>query len=82
MRLLRFRWMAQDDYSISPDSTEVAFTMNVDADQAISTNSDIYTVPMAGGEPKKITVGWERTISRVLAGRQTARISFAATGRL
>ncbi len=46
-----------EDYTISPDSTEVAFTMNVDADQALSTNSDIYTVPISGGEPKKITVG-------------------------
>ncbi len=46
-----------EDYTISPDSTEVAFTMNVDADQALSTNSDIYTVPITGGEPKKITVG-------------------------
>jgi len=46
-----------EDYTISPDSTEVAFTMNIDADQALSTNSDIYTVPISGGEPKKITVG-------------------------
>jgi dipeptidyl aminopeptidase/acylaminoacyl peptidase len=47
----------QDDYDISPDSNEVAFTMNADADAATSTNSDIYTVPIAGGEPKKITIG-------------------------
>jgi dipeptidyl aminopeptidase/acylaminoacyl peptidase len=46
-----------EDYEISPDSNEVAFTMNADADQATSTNSDIYTVPLAGGEPKKITIG-------------------------
>jgi len=45
-----------DDYAISPDSTELAFTMNVDANPALSTNSDIYTVPLAGGEPKKITL--------------------------
>jgi dipeptidyl aminopeptidase/acylaminoacyl peptidase len=46
-----------EDYAISPDSTEVAFTMNGGADQATSTNSDVYTVPIAGGEPKKITIG-------------------------
>jgi len=45
-----------DDYAISPDSSEVAFTMNADTDQATSTNSDIYTVPIAGGEPRKITI--------------------------
>jgi dipeptidyl aminopeptidase/acylaminoacyl peptidase len=45
-----------DAYAISPDSNELAFVMNVDAEPAISTNSDIYTVPLAGGEPKKITI--------------------------
>lgn len=44
-----------DDYAISPDSTEVAFTMNADPDQATSTNSDIYTVPTEGGELKKVS---------------------------
>src|SRR5580700_1715770 len=46
-----------DDYTISPDSIEVAFTMNVDPEPATSTNSDIYTVPVAGGEIHKITIG-------------------------
>jgi len=46
-----------DDYTISPDSIEVAFVMNVDPDPATSTNSDIYTVPIAGGEIRKITIG-------------------------
>ncbi len=45
-----------DDYAISPDSNEVAFSMNVDANPASSTNSDIYTVPIGGGEAKKITI--------------------------
>jgi dipeptidyl aminopeptidase/acylaminoacyl peptidase len=47
----------QDDYVISPDSTEVAFVTNVDPDQASSTNSDVYVVPIGGGEVKKITTG-------------------------
>lgn len=46
-----------DDYAISPDSLEVAFVINVDPDPATSTNSDIYTVPITGGEIRKITVG-------------------------
>lgn len=46
-----------DDYAISPDSLELAFAMNADPEPAISTNSDIYTVPLAGGDPKKITIG-------------------------
>ena len=47
----------QDDYAISPDSNEVAFAMNVDPDPATSTNSDIYVVPIGGGDVKKITTG-------------------------
>ena len=44
-----------DDYDISPDGTEVCFAMNADAVPATSTNTDLYTVPMAGGEARKIT---------------------------
>jgi dipeptidyl aminopeptidase/acylaminoacyl peptidase len=47
----------QDDYAVSPDSTELAFSMNSDPEPAVSTNSDIYTVPLDGGEPKKMTTG-------------------------
>jgi Tol biopolymer transport system component len=44
-----------DDYAISPDSSEVAYVANTDSDLATSTNSDIFTVPVAGGEAKKIS---------------------------
>jgi dipeptidyl aminopeptidase/acylaminoacyl peptidase len=51
----------QDNYAISPDSGELAFVVNSDPELAISTNSDIYTVPLNGSdataEPKKITTG-------------------------
>ena len=46
-----------DGYAISPDSLELAFVMNVDPVPASSTNSDIYTVPLDGGEARKITIG-------------------------
>ncbi len=45
-----------DGFSISPDSNELAFVMNVDPVPATSTNSDIYTVPLDGGDPRKITI--------------------------
>ena len=45
-----------DDYAISPDSHEVCFSMNSDAVPAISTNNDLYVVPIAGGTAQKITV--------------------------
>ena len=46
-----------DDYVISPDGSEVAYVANLDPVQATSTNTDIFVVPMAGGESKRITTG-------------------------
>jgi dipeptidyl aminopeptidase/acylaminoacyl peptidase len=44
-----------DDYAISPDSTELAYVINLDPVPATSTNSDIYTIPLAGGDAKQLT---------------------------
>lgn len=43
------------DYSFSPDSKELAYLRNPDKIEAISTNSDIYIVPTAGGPARNIT---------------------------
>jgi dipeptidyl aminopeptidase/acylaminoacyl peptidase len=45
-----------EDYAISPDGTEVCYAINADEVPAISTNTDLYVVPIIGGPPKKITV--------------------------
>ncbi len=45
------------DFAFSPDSQEIAYLRNPDKVEAISTNSDIYVMPMAGGQAKNITVG-------------------------
>ncbi|MGE5487351.1 MAG: prolyl oligopeptidase family serine peptidase [bacterium] len=45
-----------DDYAISPDGKEVCFVMNQDAEPAVSTNSDLFVVPIDGGEPTRITI--------------------------
>ena len=67
-----------DDYAISPDSTEVAFAMNVDPEPATSTNSDIYAVPIGGGDLKKITTGpGADNPPHVFAGRKIAGVSLA-----
>lgn len=44
-----------DDYAVSPDGQEVCYAMNSDPEPAISTNSDLYVVPIGGGEARKIT---------------------------
>ncbi|HYP12313.1 MAG TPA: S9 family peptidase, partial [Bryobacteraceae bacterium] len=47
----------QDDYAISPDAQEVAYVANTDKDQATSTNTDVFVVPITGGEPKRLSAG-------------------------
>ena len=48
-----------EDYAFSPDSKEIAFSKKTDAVEAISTNSDIFTLDLAaaGAQPKRITTG-------------------------
>ncbi|HEY0083718.1 MAG TPA: S9 family peptidase [Pyrinomonadaceae bacterium] len=43
------------DYAFSPDSRELAFARNTEKVEATSTNNDIFIVPLAGGEPQRIT---------------------------
>lgn len=43
------------DYAFSPDSKELAFARNTDKVEATSTNGDIFTVAVAGGEARRIT---------------------------
>src|SRR6202040_4247944 len=58
-----FHLGGQDLYAISPDGQELAYTSNVDEVEATSTNSEIFTVPLAppsangqsGSDPKKIS---------------------------
>jgi dipeptidyl aminopeptidase/acylaminoacyl peptidase len=45
-----------DDYDIAPDGQEVCYSMNADPVPAISTNSDLFVVSVAGGAPRKITM--------------------------
>lgn len=63
-----------DDYAISPDGNEVAYVVNTDADQSASTNTDIFVVPSAGGEAKRITLnpGSDRSPSYSPDGKMLA----------
>jgi dipeptidyl aminopeptidase/acylaminoacyl peptidase len=45
----------ESDINFSPDSKEICFTGVTDKVEAISTNGDLFIVPVAGGEPKRIT---------------------------
>jgi dipeptidyl aminopeptidase/acylaminoacyl peptidase len=43
------------DISFSPDGKELCFTAVTDKMEAVSTNADLFIVPVAGGESKRIT---------------------------
>ena len=43
------------DYAFSPDSKELVFARNTDKVEAISTNGDLFIVPVTGGEAQRIT---------------------------
>lgn len=42
-------------YDFSPDGKELCFSRNTDKVEATSTNSDLFIVPLMGGEAKRIT---------------------------
>ncbi len=44
----------QDQYAFSPDGKEVAYTCNTDENEATSTNSDLFVVPVSGGTAKRL----------------------------
>ena len=43
------------DYAFSPDSKEIAYLRNPDKVEATSTNSDVYLIPVGGGQGINIT---------------------------
>jgi dipeptidyl aminopeptidase/acylaminoacyl peptidase len=42
-------------FAFSPDSREICFARNTDKDEALSTNNDLFIIPLSGGEAKRIT---------------------------
>ena len=51
-----FNLGAPEPIAFSPDSQELCFTANTDKDEALSTNGDLFTVPVSGaGGLKRIT---------------------------
>jgi dipeptidyl aminopeptidase/acylaminoacyl peptidase len=80
-----FNLGGQDMYAISPDGQELAYTSNIDEVEATSTNNEIFTVPMTGGAPQKISTspGSDATPlyspdGKYIAWRSQARAGFEA----
>jgi len=73
------------DYAFSPDSKEMVFTRNMDPMIAISTNNDLFIVPVTGGPAKKITENpgndsqpWYSPDGKFIAYRRMERAGFEA----
>ncbi len=49
------------DYDFTVDGRSLVFTTKVGTDQAWHTNTDIYQVPIEGGEPRNLTSGFRGT---------------------
>jgi dipeptidyl aminopeptidase/acylaminoacyl peptidase len=44
-----------DEFDVSPDGKELVFARDTEAHPEVSTNSDLFIVPIAGGDAKRIT---------------------------
>jgi dipeptidyl aminopeptidase/acylaminoacyl peptidase len=69
-------------YAISPDGQEIAYTSTIDEVEATSTNNEIFTVPMVGGQAKKISTspGSDTTPRYSPDGKSIAWLSQARNG--
>jgi dipeptidyl aminopeptidase/acylaminoacyl peptidase len=45
------------DYDLSPDGAELAFVRNVAEPTAVGTGNNVWLVPTAGGDPRRLTPG-------------------------
>jgi dipeptidyl aminopeptidase/acylaminoacyl peptidase len=78
-----FKLGGPTDYDFSPDGKELCYVSNHDPDQASSTNADLWTVPVSGGEAKNLTAdnrGYDGTPRYSPDGRFIAFLRQATPG--
>ncbi|MBP7021431.1 MAG: S9 family peptidase [Planctomycetes bacterium] len=70
------------DFTLSPDGKTFYFVRNTDKMVAISTNNDIFSVPLEGGEPTLITPNKGGDVNPVISpdGKYLAYTSMAREG--
>ena len=74
-----------EDWAVSPDGREACFSKKDARDEAWSTNADVFVVPTAGGEARKVSVaaGYDGSCryspdGSLLAWRSQARAGYEA----
>ncbi len=70
-----------EEYAWSPDGREIAFTSNMAADRAWSTDMDIYTVPAGGGPVQCITEANEATDTQPVYSPDGSTIAYLSMKR-
>jgi len=71
----------REDYDLSPDGRELAFTSQTGQDEAWSTNLDVYIVPIDGGRPKCITEENRAADSQPVYSPDGKKIAYLAMSR-
>jgi dipeptidyl aminopeptidase/acylaminoacyl peptidase len=71
----------QDMYAFSPDGQEICFTSNIEEVEAISTNNDLFIVPVTGGPAKNITEANKASDSTPLYSPDGKNIAYRAQFR-
>jgi dipeptidyl aminopeptidase/acylaminoacyl peptidase len=71
----------QDNYAFSPDGQEICYTSNHDPVPAISTNNDLWIVPVNGGPAKNITADNPASDSTPLYSPDGKYIAYRAQAR-
>ncbi|MEY2414258.1 MAG: hypothetical protein QOD84_2864 [Acidobacteriaceae bacterium] len=77
----QFSLGGQDNYAFSPDGREVCYTSNHDEVTAISTNNDLWIVPVEGGSAKNITAENKASDSTPLYSPDGKYIAYRAQQR-
>ncbi len=70
------------DYSLSPDGSELAFVRNTDVPTAVGTGNDVWLVPTSGGQPTLLTKSKANDVSPVYSpdGRYIAYLGMKQPG--